>query len=192
MIYAYVVERAMGAELDLVLWIQNNLRNSTVDAVMPLLTSTMNYGVLMFIIGLLFLFSKRYRWMGAAFLFGGVISEVSCMSIKYMVGSSRPFMDYPMELLISMPLSPSFPSMHVSSSVMMVTVALLFKEKRIAWALLVFAIVIAFSRLYLFVHYPIDIIGGAILGIVCGCFAYMVVHWLRERYGTTADTAART
>ncbi|UAL07252.1 MAG: phosphatase PAP2 family protein [Candidatus Methanogranum gryphiswaldense] len=177
----------MGVELDVVLWIQDNLRNPTVDAVMPFFTSTMNYGTLMFIIGLLFLFTKKYRWMGVTFLVGGVISEFSGMSLKYVVDSPRPFMDYPMELLISTPSSPSFPSMHVSSSVMMVTVALLFKEKKIALILLIFATAIAFSRLYLFVHYPIDILGGAILGIICGCFAYMLVRWLRERHSAVAD-----
>ncbi len=75
-----------------------------------------------------------------------------------------------MALLIPAPLDPSFPSGHSSASFAAATVLLLNRwEGR--WAALVLAALIAFSRLYLYVHYPTDVVGGILVGVLCGVLA---------------------
>lgn len=88
--------------------------------------------------------------------------------LKNLVGRARPFSAFP-EMLLLIPASAdySFPSGHTSSSF---ASASLFRYKR-SWGVLAIiaamipAALIAFSRMYLFVHYPGDVMAGILLGI---------------------------
>ena len=80
-------------------------------------------------------------------------------------------------LLFPKPQDYSFPSGHTASSFAAVTVLYLMGVKRWYWAL-VPAGLIAFSRMYLDVHFPIDILGGIFVGILCG-FLVCKINWLQ-------------
>lgn len=56
------------------------------------------------------------------------------------------------------------------------------KVKALPYILLIWAALVAYSRPYLGVHYPGDIICGALVGLGCGSLAYFVVEWLETRY----------
>lgn len=78
-----------------------------------------------------------------------------------------------MRLLVSSPADYSFPSGHTLSSA--AGAAVLTKtDRRFGWIATPVAAVIAFSRLYLFVHYPSDILAGALLGMAIGLAAYRI------------------
>ena len=88
--------------------------------------------------------------------------------IKHLVCRMRPFaINGAIELIIKAPSGFSFPSSHTATCFAMATAIYLF-HKRLGVVAYVYASLVAFSRMYLYVHYPSDIIGGIALGIGCG------------------------
>ena len=75
----------------------------------------------------------------------------------------------------------SFPSGHTAASFASVTALYLAGEKKMWKAALVLAVLIALSRLYLYVHYPTDIIGGVIFGSLSGYLGYKIVEWIQKK-----------
>lgn len=81
-------------------------------------------------------------------------------------------------LLIPHPSDYSFPSGHTAASFTAVAALWLAGKKRLAGATLVLGVFIAFSRLYLCVHFPTDILGGVLVGLACGWLG----KWLWESF----------
>ena len=75
----------------------------------------------------------------------------------------------------------SFPSGHTAASFATVTALFLAKEKKIALMFLTLSCLIAFSRLYLYVHFPTDILGGALVGILSAVIGFNVLK-TAEKY----------
>lgn len=152
----------------ILLYIKNNAHGPIMDKFMVIMTSMGNSGFIWVAIGIILLISKRYRKVGfitlAALLLSAILGEGI---LKHMVQRMRPSTDIPaVNLLIAKPLSFSFPSGHAASSFAAAGVlAKYFKD----YALEVYtmAALIAFSRLYLYVHYPSDVAAGIILGLIC-------------------------
>lgn len=99
--------------------------------------------------------------------------------IKKVVARPRPCaVDRSVTLLIPFPGQYSFPSRHTSNSFSAAVSILLFYRKQGIIALIV-AGIIAFSRMYLFVHYPTDILGGILLGTLNAMLVYACMRkWL--------------
>ena len=76
-----------------------------------------------------------------------------------------------MGMLVKVPTDYSFPSGHTLSSVIGATI-LTQADRRFGWAAIPLAALIAFSRLYLYVHFPSDILGAAVLGVVIGVLTF--------------------
>jgi undecaprenyl-diphosphatase len=87
--------------------------------------------------------------------------------IKDLVGRARPPHSMDLDALVALPGSPSFPSGHAMSA-FAVAAAIAVLAPRTRWAVLGVAAAIAFSRVYLGVHFWIDVLAGAGLGIAVG------------------------
>ena len=106
------------------------------------------------------------RW-GVLLLTGAsvAIAELAARGLKDVFDVERPSLRYAMpKPLVHSPTDPSFPSGHATTSFAAATV-LSFALPRLAPLWIILACGIAFSRVYVGVHYPLDIVGGAILGI---------------------------
>lgn len=158
-------------------WIQMHLRCNFMDTVMPAISWTANHGEVWILLAAVLLLMRRYRRQGASLACALALDFLSCnVLLKPLVGRVRPFaVNTAVELLVAAPLDASFPSGHTA-----VSFAAVFALKAGGSGLwrpaLVLALLIAFSRLYLYVHWPSDVLGGALLGALCGWGGVKIVE----------------
>jgi undecaprenyl-diphosphatase len=115
---------------------------------------------------------KRERWlMGALAPPVILLSDLSATTIKKLVNRPRPCAVLT-EINILLPCSGSlsFPSSHAVNIFALAAFIAVFERKQ-AWLWFTFAFLVAYSRMYVGVHYPLDVIAGAILGIILGTAA---------------------
>jgi len=154
-------------DMNLLYFIQNHLRNKQFDILMPFFTYLGDKGLIWIIISLILISIKKYRKEGIVLLSALVLATILGEGfLKHLVKRPRPFLEVQsIKLLISKPSSYSFPSGHTTSSFAAAGVlGYYFKKYKVYFFTL--AILIAFSRLYLFVHYPSDVLAGIILGLL--------------------------
>ena len=163
------------------LWIQAHVHNSVLDIIFPKLTVLGEVGMIWIVIGLLMLAFKKTRKWGIVLLLvlalEGICNE---LVLKNIVQRTRPCLDYPhISMLVSIPDSYSFPSGHAASSFACATVLYRCHKK---WGIvaLVFAAILAFSRIYLFVHYPFDVLAGTVLGILLAVLVCAVLKKAKQ------------
>lgn len=162
-------------------WIQNTMHNAFTDAVLPLITHLGDAGVLWISAAVILLCFKKTRRTGwlvlLSMLFTYLTGEIL---LKNLIARPRPCHLFPeVPLLISRPDSFSFPSGHTASS-FTAAVMLTLRHKK-AWPTLLLAALIAFSRVFLFVHYPTDILAGALLGTM---FAAVIYFGYKRKFST--------
>lgn len=154
-----------------------NFRTPLLDKIMPLITSLGNMGAVWIFLALILLISKKYRKIGitlsAALILCFVIGN---LGLKPWIGRIRPFdVNHFTELLIKAPKDFSFPSGHTLASFTSVTVLISF-HKKFGFSALILGTLIAFSRLYLYVHYPTDVLAGIVFGIILGKSAVKIIN----------------
>jgi undecaprenyl-diphosphatase len=125
-----------------------------------------------------------YRRWGALWvtLIAVALADWSSAGLKALIDRDRPPVDYPRpKALVPVPRDASFPSGHAATSFAAATV-LTFAFPRLAPALFLLAAAVAFSRVYVGVHYPLDVVGGAALGVlVATALRLLVTSRLRLR-----------
>ncbi len=156
-------------------FIQNTFRCVFLDYVMAFFSYIGEAGGVWIIASVIMMCFRRTRATGVmvlcAMLIGFLIGEIG---LKNLIGRPRPFVvDSSAELFIAPPDSYSFPSGHSCSSFAAATVIFL-RDKKFGVPALVLAFLIAFSRLYNYVHFPSDVLCGIILGIVCAAVTFTV------------------
>jgi undecaprenyl-diphosphatase len=172
-----------GIEYSLIIKLHNAAGSSFLDAAMPYVSDLGNMGAVWIVFSLILVANRKYRNIGimclAALILTTVIGEGL---LKNIIQRPRPFAQFPsIQPLISEPSSFSFPSGHTGSSFAAATV-IARNLKKVAIPALTLAAAVAFSRLYLMVHYPSDILGGIILGVACAvCAEILVKKYLRMK-----------
>ncbi len=159
----------MNAELAILDFIQAHLRNDVCDRMIPLITALGNGGAIWFGGALLLLLHPRTRKTAVVMIASLALEAICCnVILKPLIARTRPCdINTAVQLLIPHPSGFSFPSGHTGVSFAGMSV-LYFKKSRLWKAAFVMAVMIAFSRLYLYVHYPSDVLAGIFIGIVCG------------------------
>lgn len=181
----------MGSNIELMTldWIQN-IRTPVGDAVMCFITKLGNAGMIWIVLAVILLLIPKTRKSGLVMMAALCIELVVCNGIlKNLFARIRPCdVNTQIQLLIARPDDFSFPSGHTAASFAAVA-ALYFSGERKLWKpALILACLIAFSRLYLYVHYPTDILGGILVGIAAGyaiiqqCYVWIVMASICEGY----------
>lgn len=156
-------------ELAVLDWLQSHLRCAFLDTVLVAVTHLCDHGEIWIFLALLLLATRKYRLNGAAVALALAFDLLACnLFLKPLFGRVRPFLfNTAVVLLTAPPLDASFPSGHTAASFAAVF-ALKGSGCRLWKSAVVLASVIAFSRLYLYVHWPTDILGGILLGAAVG------------------------
>ena len=152
----------------ILLVIKNNMHGIVMDKVMVILSYLGNGGIIWIIIAVILMSRKKYRKIGVMVLLALILSTIIGEEIlKNVVKRIRPSANIPaVNLLIEKPLSYSFPSGHTASSFAVAGVLAKY-FKNYAFEFFSLAFLIGFSRLYLYVHYPTDVLAGVALGLIC-------------------------
>ena len=168
-------------EVSILLWIQENLRGA-LDGFWVFITHLGDKGYLWIAIGLALLLFKKTRSVGVTVLLALLINLfITNIGLKNIIARPRPFHVNPdLVTLIKHPSSFSFPSGHTSGSLTAAFVLFHLMPKKIGVPAVTLATMIAFSRMYVGVHYPTDVLGGIAVAIVASTAGIMIVQYVKE------------
>ena len=170
---------AVSFDLPILDWIQANLQSGFMDAIWPIITVFGDAGIFWMAWATLLLFIPKHRRTGLGMWFALFFGLIICnITLKPLVGRIRPY-DFQIqelgrtwndllvggELLVELPHDFSFPSGHTIASFEAATVLLL-NSAAMGIPAMILAVLIAFSRMYLYVHYPTDVIFSIFAGIL--------------------------
>ncbi len=165
-----------GTEFDILYFLQS-LHTPWLDVFMKEITSLGDHGIFWILTGAVLLCFKKTRIIGfcvilslaAGFLVGNTF-------LKNVIARERPcWIDSSVPLLIHNPRDYSFPSGHTLAS-FEGAVSIWLYHRKWGTAALILAALIGFSRMYLFVHFPTDVLGGLILGVLIALLVHSIVE----------------
>ncbi len=172
----------------------NTIKNDFFDFLMPVLTYLGSGGALWIVMTVILLLFKSTRKIGFCMALSLILSLILCnLTLKPIVARPRPFdINKDAILIINKPTDFSFPSGHSSSSFAAASAFLMgnivkngnkkiIANKKYVVLIFIIAFLIAISRLYLYVHFPSDVLFGIILGIFCGYTASKIVDKIYNR-----------
>ena len=147
------------------LYALQEMHNPVLDGIMTFVSNLGNAGAFWILLSFIFLIPKKTRKTGMEMLLSIAITFlIGNLILKNLAARMRPCqIDTTIALLIDIPKDYSFPSGH-SMNGFTAAVALLCNDKRFGIPAVILAAVIAFSRLYNFVHFPTDVLFGIFLG----------------------------
>lgn len=168
----------MSVNVDMFYFFNHNFQNPIFDAVMPVVTHFGGFKVLVVVLIAIILYAhlkdkKTLKRLTILALIAFLCSDIFTAILKHIICEPRPFVTLDnVHLLIAEDDPLSFPSGHTTSTFSVVTFFVLNMNelakrhyKLIDAALIIFAVVIPFSRMYVGVHYPGDVLAGALIGI---------------------------
>ena len=179
---------AEGFDLPILDWIAANLWCPFLDAVMPAVTLLGDAGIFWILIAVALLLFRKTRRVGLGMAFALLAGLLLCnLTLKPLCQRIRPY-DYQYEvfgklipLIIERQHDFSFPSGHTIASFEASGVIVL-NNKKWGIAALVLASLIAFSRLYLYVHYPTDVLVSIVLGFALALMGNWLSRRIPDRY----------
>lgn len=162
-------------DFSLLYLIQENLRTPFLDSIAVPFSNVFNGGILWFVLCAVLLLFRKTRSTGVLILFSMAVAYLTGeVALKNIICRLRPCnIDTSVILALKMPSSYSFPSGHTASSFAAAT-AIFAKNKKWGTVAICLGALVGFSRLYLFVHFPTDVLAGMVLGILSGVFAVFI------------------
>lgn len=163
-------------EIDILHAIQS-IRSTSLDQFMMWYTTLGDSGLIWIFLAVGLIAFPKTRFMGKVSLFALLLEVIAVTTLKLLIDRVRPCMIDTLHtpLIEACYTSPSFPSGHTAAS-FAVAVAIFCINKTWGSIALMAAALMGFTRLYLFVHYPTDILGGIVVGGLCGYLAYRLYN----------------
>ena len=178
-----MAELMQRADESLLMWIGGHLRAAWLDPLMVGYTKLGNGGLLFILLAAVLLLFRRTRKAGASAAAGLALGAICTnLLIKPMVARPRPWVVMEgWQAMIGSSDVHSFPSGHTTAAFAFAAALCMSRPQRWAKAAaLIAAALMGFSRLYVGVHFPGDVLAGAAVGTLCGLFG----GWLISRFGS--------
>jgi len=176
-VYAHIGEKVNEFDNYSLILIRKYLQNKYLNIIMRIMSFIGNLGIVWIIIAISLIVGKSYRAIGILIILTLIISTILGEGIvKHIVRRVRPCNKKDnFGLLISKPTSYSFPSGHTLSSFAVAEMlSMYFVQYKFIFMSV--ALLIALSRLYLCVHYPTDVLAGAIVGVLCSKIIFIILQ----------------
>lgn len=172
----------MGFEFHILNGLQT-IHTPFLDTFMKSITKLGDAGIVWIILTVILLLIPKTRKAGVYMALALIVDLILCnVILKPIVARTRPYnVNKTIKLLVPPLKDYSFPSGHTAASFTSVSALYFAGRKKMAAGALVLSIFIAFSRLYLYVHYPTDVLGGLIIGLLCGWIADLILKKISQR-----------
>ena len=172
----YILEKIYQFDHLILYFIQEHMRCEVLTPIMNISSTLVNIGFIWVISCLIMLCFKKTRMIGIITLSSlALCLLINNVCIKHLVARARPFDTYSdLYPLIKKPTDYSFASGHTTASFAAAGILARFIPRSLAILSIVFAAMVAFSRLYLGVHYPTDVICGVFLGLLGSISTYYI------------------
>lgn len=166
----------VNTEFAILDFIRNTFSCTPMDYIMQGITFLGNAGWFWIALSLILAFIPKTRKIGITACAALLINLLVCnVTLKPLIARVRPYdLREGIELIIIRPHDFSFPSGHTSAS-FAAAAAIFPYNKKYGSLALILAALIGFSRLYLYVHFPTDVLGGAIVGCACAAVSYYAI-----------------
>ena len=172
-----------------ILYAIQGIRTPLFDSFIIWLTNFVGgYGQLWLVVGVVMCTFKKARKAGIAVLMSWVlVYVVNQCGLKELIARVRPCnIDQTIDMLVKAPSSYSCPSTHSAWALGGAVSIFMFHKKR-GIPVILFSLLICFSRLYLFVHFPTDVLFGAFIGTLIGILCWYIVKRVSKVFEKKKD-----
>lgn len=168
---------------NLLLWIQEYIRQEWMTPFWTFVTSLGDAGWFWIVLSVILMIPKRTRKIGITALVSlGIGALITNVALKNIVARTRPYEVIDgLILLVGVQSDFSFPSGHSCASFAAAMVYYRMLPKKYGICAVILASLIAFSRLYVGVHYPSDVIAGVGIGMVAAWMACKIIQKIEDR-----------
>lgn len=169
-----MLQDLMTIDQNVLIWIQDTFRNQILTPIVIFITSLGDAGSIWIMISLGLLLHKKTRSVGIMSLLAlGLSFIINNVILKNVVARTRPYeVIEGLQSLIGVQNDYSFPSGHTGSSFASAIILYCGLPKKYGIPAVILAVLIGCSRLYVGVHYPTDVLGGALIGTCIALFVY--------------------
>ncbi|MBO4686172.1 MAG: phosphatase PAP2 family protein [Lachnospiraceae bacterium] len=179
----------LSMDADFLLYIQDHIRCGILDNFFPYIThlgTAGSFWILLTAVLMCFKKTRRAAVCSAIALLGSLL--LNNMLLKPLVGRVRPYeVIEGLKLIGKKATDPSFPSGHTAASIASAVALCRFLKKRYSIPLLALALLIGFSRLYIGIHYPTDVLMGLLDGIALGIVGILIENAMYKKLVWYAD-----
>lgn len=175
-----MLETLLNLDIGFLLFLQESVRTPILNSIMIFVTSLGNGGMIWIVATVLLMIPKKTRKVGITSAVALLLSLIINNNIiKNIVQRPRPFATFKeLQIIVPIPSEFSFPSGHTASSFAAASVFFRQLPKKLGLPSVILAGIIGFSRLYVGVHYPTDVIAGVIMGILLSYLAQILVNFI--------------
>lgn len=181
-------------DANVLLWIQENMRTEWMTVIMKAITRLGDGGCLWIVLAVMLLVIGKTRKVGFASAVALIITFVTVnLGIKNFVARTRPYeVIEGLTRLVGEQSDFSFPSGHSAHAFAVGVVILIMMPRKIGVPIFVISVLMAYSRLYVGVHYPTDVIAGALIGTIIAFVSVLIVNkisalWMKRNMDIEAE-----